>query len=269
MTRSQYLTRSQEFESTMPDFRPKISAPLLQDEFLTGDAAGALEPTGRRERRRQETRERLFEAAVRLLSEREFEAVTVEAITEAADVGKGTFFNYFANKEAVISYFFEYKSSRLVEAARRVNEAADDLPEACIHDLPGGPTWQKMLRVFSLCSDSPKDNQRMTRTLLSLVLTHPEVRRAYELMMQQIDNLTRGFIEEAQRNGEVRTDLTAEQIVRHLHMVHLGAISYWAYSESPESMETMIHRSYRLLWEGVASREKSNHIPAKPQPAST
>jgi len=87
--------------------------------------------------------------------------------------------------------------------------------------------------------------------------------------MQQIGNLTRGFIEEAQRNGEVRTDLTAEQIVRHLHMVHLGAISYWAYSESPESMETMIHRSYRLLWEGVASREKSDHILAKPQPAST
>lgn len=247
-----------------------LNTPASQslEEPPVTDVAGALEPTGRRERRRQETRERLFEAAVRLLSEREFEAVTVEAITEAADVGKGTFFNYFPNKEAVVGYFFEYKSSRLVEAARRVNEA-EILPELATDDLPGGPIWQKMLRVFSLSSDSPKDNQRMTRTLLSLVLTNIEVRRAYEMMMQQIGNLTRGFIEEAQRSGEVRTDLTAEQIVCHLHMVHLGAVSYWAYSESPESMETMIHRSYRLLWEGVARREKSEHILANPQPAST
>jgi|GEM_PF-142491 len=229
---------------------------------------GVPEPTGRRERRRQETRERLFEAAARLLSEREFEAVTVEAITEAADVGKGTFFNYFASKEAVVSYFFEYKCSRLAEAAGRVN-AADMPPESCTDDLPGGPIWQKMLRVFSLSSDSPKDNRRMTRTLLSLVLTNVEVRRAYEVMMEEIGSLTRGFIEEAQLCGEVRTDLTSEQIVCHLHMVHLGAVSYWAYSESSESMEQMLHRSYRLLWEGVACREKSGQIAAEPQPAST
>jgi AcrR family transcriptional regulator len=228
----------------------------------------ASEPIGRRERRRQETRERLFEAAVRLLSEREFEAVTVEAITEAADVGKGTFFNYFPNKEAVVSYFFEYKVSRLAQAVRRVQEA-DNLPEAGADDLPGGPIWQKMLRVFDLCSDSPKESQRMTRTLLSLVLTNMEVRRAYGVMMHEIGNLTRGFIEEAQRSGEVRTDLTADQIVCHLHMVHLGAVSYWAYSDTAESMEQMIHRSYRLLWEGVAAREKSEHIAPLSQPAST
>lgn len=250
----------------MPDMRTKTTEKEPQDE----PGVASAEPTGRRERRRQETRDRLFEAAVRLLSEREFEAVTVEAITEAADVGKGTFFNYFANKEAVISYFFQYKSSRLLEAARRVEEDdPESLPHLCTHDLPGGPTWQKMLRVFSLSSDSPKDNQRMTRTLLSLVLTHPEVRQAYQIMMQEIGNLTRGFIEEAQRQGEVRTDLTAEQIVCHLHMMHLGAVSYWAYSETPESMDQMLHRSYRLLWEGVARREKSDHILAERQPEAT
>ncbi len=192
---------------------------------------------------------------MRLLSEREFESVTVEAITEAADVGKGTFFNYFPNKEAVVGYFFEYKSSRLAEAARRVNEP-ESLPALCTDDLPGGPIWKKMLRVFSLCADSPRDNRRMTRTLLSLVLTNVEVRRAYETMIHEITNLVSGFIEEAQRSGEVRADLTAEQIVCHLNMVHLGAVSYWAYSETTVSMEEMLHRSYHLLWAGVACREK-------------
>lgn len=245
----------------MPDLRPRKSISTSQDDASPGDASHVAETPGRRERRRQETRERLFEAAFRLFSEREFDAVTVEAITEAADVGKGTFFNYFANKEAVIGYFFEYKTARLLEAARRVNSnELQGVPDPYTEGLPGGPIWKKMLRAFSLCSDNPKDNRRMTRTLLSLVLTNPEVRRSYETMMGEIGNLIRGFIEEAQQTREIRNDLTAEQIVRHLHMVHLGAVSYWAYSETAESIEAMVHRSYHLLWEGVAHREKSEEI---------
>ena len=51
--------------------------------------------TGRRERRAAETRVRLFRCALALIAERGLANVTVEDITEAADVGKGTFFNYF------------------------------------------------------------------------------------------------------------------------------------------------------------------------------
>lgn len=253
MTRSHNLTRSQDFDSLMAETLHNESTLETHAGVRSEEAFGAPEPTGRRERRRQETRDRLFEAAVHLLSEREFEAVTVEAITEAADVGKGTFFNYFPNKEAIVSYCFEYKSSRLAEAARRVNEG-EILPPPRADDLPGGPIWQKMLRVFTMCADSPKDNRRMTRTLLSLVLSNAEVRRAYETMIQEIGNLIHGFIEEAQRCGEVRADLTAAEIVCHLHMVHLGAVSFWAYSETSDSMDKMLHRSYHLLWSGVAGR---------------
>src|SRR5438105_9812722 len=95
----------------------------MQDESA-GDSEGderGMQALGcqaflsRRERRRTETRERLLEAALRLLSERDFDAVTVEMITEAADVGKGTFFNYFANKEAIVAYLFESRLRLLTE----------------------------------------------------------------------------------------------------------------------------------------------------------
>src|SRR5580658_8514734 len=60
---------------------------------------------GRRERHRAEIRERLFRAALRLFAERGYLQTTVEDITEAADVGKGTFFNYFPTKEHVLATF--------------------------------------------------------------------------------------------------------------------------------------------------------------------
>ena len=57
----------------------------------------------RRERHRAEIRERIFRAALELFAERGYLETTVEDITEAADVGKGTFFNYFPTKEHVLA----------------------------------------------------------------------------------------------------------------------------------------------------------------------
>src|SRR5277367_1477912 len=71
---------------------------------------------GRRERRQNETRDRLMHAALRLFAQRGMAETSVEDITEAADVGKGTFFNYFPSKEHVLIAFGQYQV-RKVEAA--------------------------------------------------------------------------------------------------------------------------------------------------------
>jgi AcrR family transcriptional regulator len=57
---------------------------------------------GRRDRKKQQTRAALVAAALRLVDERGLERVTVEEISEAADVSPRTFFNYFATKDDAI-----------------------------------------------------------------------------------------------------------------------------------------------------------------------
>src|SRR5208282_4256304 len=76
--------------------------------------------TGRRERHRTEIRERLFRAALDLFAERGYLETTVEDITEAADVGKGTFFNYFPTKEHVLA---QYGDERVAAVERALEKA--------------------------------------------------------------------------------------------------------------------------------------------------
>ncbi len=57
----------------------------------------------RRERRKEQTYRRLLEASESLFQSKGFDATTVEEIAEAADVAKGTFFNYFESKDSLLS----------------------------------------------------------------------------------------------------------------------------------------------------------------------
>src|SRR5690554_4639342 len=56
----------------------------------------------RAERRRQHTREQLKAAALELLAERGYADLTIKAITERADLGYGTFYLYFTEKDDIV-----------------------------------------------------------------------------------------------------------------------------------------------------------------------
>jgi AcrR family transcriptional regulator len=57
---------------------------------------------GLRSRKARRTRERIAQAAVRLFLERGFEQTTLDAIAEAADISRRTFFHYFGSKESIL-----------------------------------------------------------------------------------------------------------------------------------------------------------------------
>src|SRR5450755_1032581 len=91
--------------------------------------AGDGVPVSRRARRAAETRERIYQAALGLFAERGFAAITVEDITDAADVGKGTFFNYFPSKEHVLIAFSDMQLSKLQESVDQMREGREPMRE--------------------------------------------------------------------------------------------------------------------------------------------
>ena len=71
---------------------------------------------GLRQRKRQQTRERLTQAAIALFLERGFEATTLDDIAAAADISRRNFFHYFASKEDVVFAWQDESTAALIAA---------------------------------------------------------------------------------------------------------------------------------------------------------
>ncbi|MFE7784925.1 TetR/AcrR family transcriptional regulator [Streptomyces nigrescens] len=74
--------------------------------------------TGRRERKKAQTRQALTDAAVRLFTERGFDDVGVREVAEAADVSLSTLFKHFPSKEALVFDLDADIESALIAAIR-------------------------------------------------------------------------------------------------------------------------------------------------------
>ena len=86
----------------------------------------------RRERKKLETYTRLYECAMELFRQQGYEQTSVEQITQLADVGKGTFYNYFQSKEAVVLEYSRRNYQELIASGR---EAGYSLQERLAHVL--------------------------------------------------------------------------------------------------------------------------------------
>src|SRR5579872_2170276 len=65
----------------------------------------APDNTGRRERKRSRTLDHLAATAFALFEAQGFDAVTMEQVAAAADVAKGTLYNHFPVKEALLAHW--------------------------------------------------------------------------------------------------------------------------------------------------------------------
>ena len=65
------------------------------------------------ERKRRAVRGELSEVALRLLTDRDFDSLTIDQIADAAGISRRTFFRYFASKEDVVFAFLDQWAIRL------------------------------------------------------------------------------------------------------------------------------------------------------------
>lgn len=196
----------------------------------------------RRERKKEETKEKILHAAFGLFRQHGVEATTVEQICERADVAKGTFFNYFPHKDAVFGYLAEVW---VTEAERKVAESTHQ----------GARTWEDARDTFIGFAAFYEADRDLAK-YMALEWTRTMYDPANEVC-RRWDDLGINAVRGLQDEGELRDDVDPALISRILGDVYHDTIVMWLHSpEPPFSLQAELRKRLTLIVEGLARKPK-------------
>ncbi len=197
----------------------------------------------RRERHSAAVRQRLFDAAMHLFAQRGFQATTVEEITEAADVGKGTFFNYFPSKEELLTSFGEIRLGKVraaLDAAKEGNESIAAI----------------LRRLELTLAEDPGRSAELARSIILTLLSSESVRNDGCARLRQAQSIFAQIFTLGQKRGEVRRDVSPADLARCFKESHFGALLLWSL-EPVGSLASAVGRSFELFWAFAAAPPRS------------
>jgi AcrR family transcriptional regulator len=200
--------------------------------------AAQAKSAGRRQRRADETRLRLFRAALQLFAARGFNNVTVGEITEAADLGKGTFFNYFETKDHVLGVMAEIQMGVIRDSAPAFAEA-----KKSVHSL--------LHRLALRLAEEPGRSPELARAVISSFLASPVVRGLVEAQLVEGRRLIAAYMEQGQQRSEIDPALTKELLAMQFQQAMMGTILLWSLESRPTLAER-IEESFQHFWRAVA-----------------
>jgi AcrR family transcriptional regulator len=196
---------------------------------------------GRRARKLQQTTDHIGAAAWELFETHGFDAVTMEAIAEAADVAKGTLYKYFPVKEALIRHRFE--KDRLTYG----NEIAAA--------VLAKPLCSERLALFFQIE---ADYLNRMRPYLGAYIRH--LLRSGQTEREQGDREAENFValmlREGQARGEINPDLNADTMAKHLVFMRSGTLIRWL-EGTDDALPAMLEDMLRLFLHGALRKTGS------------
>jgi AcrR family transcriptional regulator len=202
--------------------------------------ANQVPPPDRRQRRSAEIRERLFRAALGLFARKGFTETTVEDITNTADVGKGTFFNYFPSKDHILIAFSDMQIAKLQDGVNHVRDSDEPMTS--------------FLRGLSVkLSAEPGRSPDVVRALLQANLASDTIRGAMRKNYLRGHALLTELMQVAQERKEFRQDIPAAELAHVFRQTVLGTLLVWSVF-GDTSLPERIDAALNVLWIGMLPR---------------
>ena len=191
---------------------------------------------GRREQNKRDKRQRLLTESLRLFREKGFEETTVAEITRAAGVAKGTFFNYFPTKEAVLLALGEQMLGKLqpLESNESLGATTRDKVKSLFHalamglDADRGLVREMVYRGLRLPDLIDRDRARL------------DFRSTLLLLLQQ-----------GQRRREIIPQANLQFIADTLYTLYFQQIVSWCSTDFKTSLAGRLDEVVDLVFDGV------------------
>lgn len=194
------------------------------------------EKISRRERKKIQSKQAILRASVHLFSTKGFQDTSIADIMNEADLGIGTFYNYFESKEEVLKSLLnglvEEMRSALKIFVQEKRTPAEILEKTVMLSARLLSENRFVLPLFlsaSNLSGLPAGAKEL-----------PEEPSGFKLLFDRI-------LTEGQESGDFRRDIPAEVVTELFHSMFQAA----SFSSLPMSFEENIHWKLQLVLDGL------------------
>ncbi len=184
----------------------------------------------------KETKEKIFQAAKKILQKNGYENLSIKNICEEAGVSNGSFYHHFKTKDDLLSYYIEDQPSMapdLLDTPANAEEAKFAIVGVYLNYAK----YCKELGVDFIAGYYTPRNQALNPTI--------RTERPYPIVTVQ------HYLETAASANVIRTKLSIEEIVTDIRMLVIGNVFEWAMTNGQADFEGNIKRSLSHYLDGV------------------
>lgn len=185
----------------------------------------------RRQVQAEETKSKLFDAAMRLLDKKDFDSITIRDIVREAEVSIGTFYNYYETKRDV---FFE------------TYEIADNYFQNKVYpELMNAPVEERIPLFFDAYSDY---NCLVTPLALTKIIYHPDNKNFHRARDYGMLPILVELIDQYKSQSIFHTPDPSQNIANFFMVCLRGVVYDWCTCDgSYDLRETVRQYSKKLL----------------------
>ncbi|GAA0952097.1 TetR/AcrR family transcriptional regulator [Actinocorallia libanotica] len=203
-------------------------------------------PVSRAERKKEELRREIIDAAFDCFAERGYHATGIADIAARLGIGHGTFYRYFANKRDIVDHVIDDLVARVVAALTEEN-APDAVATLRDYRAQAARIGESLIRIFGA-------DPRVPRLLL---FEAPGIDRAMAERVldffESATSLTAAYLTHGVDLGYLRADLDVDGTARAINgMILSSAIAMLRHPE-PADQRRLGEAVLRVMYDGIAA----------------
>ncbi len=182
----------------------------------------------KQQKKSQETKEKIFQAAKRILRKEGYEALSIKNICEEAGVSNGSFYHHFKTKDDLLSYYIE-DQPQIDPDLLELPENAEGVKRGIIQVYMNYVKYCRELGVDFVAEYYDTKNQALNAAI--------RAERPYPIVTVQT------YVEKAVAAGIVKLGVGIEEFTTDIRMIVIGNVFEWCVKHGEADFEGNMCRS--------------------------
>lgn len=183
----------------------------------------AIKPSPRQQKS-ETTRTLILESALELFNQYGYETVTINEIVQNIGLTKGAFYCHFRSKGDLLVYSNEIVGKKIEEKYNALISLPDYADKTALEKI------ESLIKVIMRTSIDSNNLSTLSQLIVSVMNNPPDDAKTH-FELHQTDAMVKEIILEGQLSGELRTDISCEELLRDIHIFQRALLLEWCYKQ--------------------------------------